>query len=72
MRACSSLESDPVKESLVADAPVAAIWIIDAVFKDSSISCLVPQISKLFTQPQLFWLSYDHSINYLIWFCSKD
>ena len=39
---CNSLESDPVKESLVADAPVTAIWIIDPAFKHSSIRCLVP------------------------------
>ena len=39
---CHSLESDAVKESLVANACVAAIWIIDPAFKHSSICCLVP------------------------------
>merc|ERR1719391_1893762 len=38
------LESDPVKESLVADAPVATIWIIDTAFKHSSIRCLIPPL----------------------------
>ena len=41
-RQCNSLESDPVKESLVANAPVVAIWIIDSAFKQSSICSLVP------------------------------